>query len=230
MSERCRVLICESHRKDGLLIVNFLQAKGFEVRLEENGKDGWEAFTSKPYDFCLLGVDLEEINGIELAEKIREKDGSIPIFFLSSKGEEEEILAGFNAGGDDYIVKPFFAEVLYAKMQAVLRRAKGKTETKASVYSLGRFILDTRKQILSLDGKVSKLTAREFALLLLFVSSEEMVLDRSMALKKIWGEDNISNTRTMDVYIAKLRKILQQDPSIELISIHGRGYQIVVNS
>ena len=189
----------------------------------------------------IVGPDLEAFQNIfldcfsskedngyfALAQEIRAVNSEVPIIFLTAKTIKEDILEGFKIGADDYITKPFSMEELVFRIEAILRRVKGKKGKEVTMYKIGRFTFDTQKQVLMIDDKVTKLTTKESELLSLLCAHVNEILERNYALKTIWIDDNYFNARSMDVYITKLRKHLKEDPSIEIINIHGKGYKLI---
>ena len=218
MEERLRILLCEDDENLGMLLREYLQAKGFNADLFPDGEAGYKAFLKGRYDLCVLDV---------MMPKIRTVNSEIPIIFLTAKSLKDDILEGFKIGADDYITKPFSMEELVFRIEAILRRVKGKKGKEITMYKIGRFTFDTQKQVLMIDDKVTKLTTKESELLSLLCSHVNEILERNFALKTIWIDDNYFNARSMDVYITKLRKHLKEDPSIEIINIHGKGYKLI---
>ncbi|HIX45751.1 MAG TPA: response regulator transcription factor, partial [Candidatus Barnesiella excrementipullorum] len=166
-------------------------------------------------------------DGFTLAQEIRSVNSEIPIIFLTAKSLKEDILEGFKIGADDYITKPFSMEELVFRIEAILRRVKGKKGKDVTFYRIGQFTFDTQKQVLAIGDKTTKLTTKESELLSLLCAHVNEILERNFALKTIWIDDNYFNARSMDVYITKLRKHLKDDPSIEIINIHGKGYKLI---
>ena len=166
-------------------------------------------------------------DGFTLAQEVRAANAEIPIIFLTAKTLREDILEGFKIGADDYITKPFSMEELTFRIEAILRRVRGKKNKESSIYKIGKFTFDTQKQILSTPEKQTKLTTKESELLGLLCAHANEILQRDFALKTIWIDDNYFNARSMDVYITKLRKHLKEDESIEIINIHGKGYKLI---
>ncbi|MBQ9286772.1 MAG: response regulator transcription factor, partial [Bacteroidaceae bacterium] len=161
--------------------------------------------------------------------EIRQINQEIPIIFLTAKNLKEDIFEGFKIGADDYITKPFSMEELVYRMEAILRRVHGKQQKNVAVYHIGRFVFDTRRQILTIGDKQTKLTTKESELLILLCAHANDVLQRELALKTIWIDDNYFNARSMDVYITKLRKHLKDDPEIEINNVHGKGYRLIAH-
>ena len=223
-----RILLCEDDESLGMLLREYLEAKGFDAELYPDGEAGYKAFLKSNFDLCVLDVMMPKKDGFQLAQEIRRVNGEIPIVFLTAKNLKEDIFDGFKNGADDYITKPFSMEELVFRMEAILRRVKGKKMKEVSVYKLGKFTFDTQRQILSIGDKQTKLTTKESELLSLLASHANDVLQRELALKTIWIDDNYFNARSMDVYITKLRKHLKDDPDIEINNVHGKGYRLIV--
>ena len=177
-------------------------------------------------DIILLDINMPEMDGLELCQRIRSHI-SCPIIFLTARVTEQDVIKGLSVGGDDYITKPFSMEELTFRIEAILRRVRGKRNRESTVYKIGRFTFDTQKQILSIGDKQTKLTTKESELLGLLCAHANEILQRDFALKTIWIDDNYFNARSMDVYITKLRKHLKEDDSIEIINIHGKGYKLI---
>lgn len=228
IEEKVRVLLCEDDENLGMLLREYLQAKGFIVELCPDGEAGYKAFIDSKYDICVLDVMMPKKDGFTLAQEIRSANPDIPVIFLTAKTLKEDILEGFKIGADDYITKPFSMEELVLRIEAILRRVNGKKNKESSIYNLGSFVFDTQKQILSRGSHQTKLTTKENDLLSLLCSHANEILQRDFALKTIWIDDNYFNARSMDVYITKLRKHLKDDPTIEIINIHGKGYKLIV--
>ena len=227
MDEKLRILLCEDDENLGMLLREYLQAKGYTTELFPDGEAGYKAFFKNKYDLCVLDVMMPKKDGFTLAQEIRQANAQIPIVFLTAKTLKEDILEGFKIGADDYITKPFSMEELTFRIEAILRRVRGKRNKDTSVYKIGRFTFDTQKQLLSIDDKQTKLTTKESELLGLLCAHANEILQRAFALKTIWLDDNYFNARSMDVYITKLRKHLKEDETIEIINIHGKGYKLI---
>lgn len=228
MDQQTNVLLCEDDENLGMLLREYLQAKGLMVDLMPDGEAGLRAFAKDKYDLCVLDVMMPKKDGFELAKDIRNLNPDIPIIFLTAKAMKEDVLEGFKIGADDYIAKPFSMEELLFRMEAILRRVKGKKQKEVSVYQLGKYTFDTQKQMLTIDGESTKLTTKESELLSLLAANLNNVLERNYALKTIWIDDNYFNARSMDVYITKLRKHLKGDDTVGIINIHGKGYKLIV--
>ncbi|MDE6695889.1 MAG: response regulator transcription factor [Muribaculaceae bacterium] len=227
MEEKIKILLCEDDENLGMLLREFLQAKGFNADLFPDGEKGYKAFLKGKYDLCVLDVMMPKKDGFTLAQEIRNVNAEVPIVFLTAKNLKEDVLEGFKLGADDYITKPFSMEELVVRIDAILRRVKGKKDRDVTEFRIGKFIFDTQKQVLISDDSTQKLTTKESELLGLLCSHVNDILERNYALKTIWVDDNYFNARSMDVYITKLRKLLKSDPAIEIINIHGKGYKLI---
>jgi len=227
-----RILLCEDDENLGMLLREYVQAKGYLCDLYGDGDAGYKAYLKGRYDFCILDVMMPKKDGFTMAQEIRTLNADIPIIFLTAKSLKEDILEGFKIGGDDYITKPFSMEELLFRIEAILRRVKGKKGKDIVAYHMGRYTFDVQKQVLTYvndngENENNKLTTKESDLLGLLCAHANEVLERNFALKTIWIDDNYFNARSMDVYITKLRKHLKDDPSIEIINIHGKGYKLI---
>lgn len=227
MEEKVKILLCEDDENLGMLLREFLRAKGFNADLCSDGERGYKAFLKGQYDLCVLDVMMPKKDGFTLAQEIRNVNADVPIIFLTAKTLKDDVLEGFKIGADDYITKPFSMEELVSRIGAILRRVRGKKDREITMYRLGKYTFDTQKQTLIADGKSQKLTTKESELLSLLCSHANDILERNFALKSIWIDDNYFNARSMDVYITKLRKHLKGDPSVEIINIHGKGYKLI---
>ncbi len=227
MEEKIKILLCEDDENLGMLLREFLQAKGFNADLFPDGEKGYKAFLKGKYDLCVLDVMMPKKDGFTLAQEIRNVNGEVPIIFLTAKNLKDDVLEGFKLGADDYITKPFSMEELVVRIDAILRRVKGKKDREVTLFRIGKYTFDTQKQVLVSGDSTQKLTTKESELLALLCSHMNDILERNYALKTIWVDDNYFNARSLDVYITKLRKLLKGDPSIEIINIHGKGYKLI---
>ena len=227
MDDKLKILLCEDDENLGMLLREYLAAKGYVAELCPDGEAGYKAFLKTKFDICVLDVMMPKKDGYQLAQEIRAINSDVPIIFLTAKALKEDILEGFKIGADDYITKPFSMEELVFRVEAILRRVRGKKNRESSVYHIGRFTFDTQKQVLIVDDMSTKLTTKESELLSLLCAHVNEILERNFALKTIWIDDNYFNARSMDVYITKLRKHLKGDPQIEIINIHGKGYKLI---
>ena len=194
-----------------------------------NSKELKDALKEELPDLILLDIMLPGEDGYSILERLKasSETQNIPVIMVTAKEAEYDKVRGLEAGADDYITKPFSMEELTFRIEAILRRVRGKRNKESNIYKIGRFTFDTQKQILSIDGKNTKLTTKESELLGLLCAHANEILQRDFALKTIWIDDNYFNARSMDVYITKLRKHLKEDDSIEIINIHGKGYKLI---
>ena len=226
-----KILLAEDDPNLGALLREYLEAKGYEMHLALNGQEGFTKFLSGKFDLCILDVMMPLKDGLTLAKEIRAVNPTVPIVFLTAKSMKEDTIEGFSVGADDYITKPFSVEILLARVNAILRRtaaAANNTEIPKE-FTLGEYHFNTQSFILERKGISQKLTSKEANLLQLLCLHKNNVLDRSFALITIWLDDSYFNSRSMDVYIAKLRKYLKDDPSIEIINIHGKGFKLLAD-
>jgi two-component system, OmpR family, response regulator len=226
--EKVKILLCEDDENLGMLLREYLQAKGYDTDLLPDGDAGYKAFMKTNYDVCVFDVMMPKKDGFTLAQEIRAVNTEVPILFLTAKNLKEDIIEGFKIGGDDYITKPFSMEELLFRIVAILRRIKSKKMKEKVVYKLGNFTFDSQKQQLTINGKTTKLTTKESELLSLLCANANDILERNYTLKTIWIDDNYFNARSMDVYITKLRKLLKEDETVQIINIHGKGYKLIV--
>jgi DNA-binding response OmpR family regulator len=225
-----KVLLVEDDPNLGLLLREYLNAKGYDTTLAANGKKGYEAFSKGNFQLCILDVMMPVKDGFTLAEEIRRTDKNIPIIFLTAKSMKEDRINGFKKGADDYMTKPFSMDELMLRITAILRRVNPEVlnhQPASNIHKIGKLRFDVTHQTLDTKDYNQKLTTKEAALLDLLCENKNDVLERSFALNKVWGDDNYFNSRSMDVYIAKLRKYLSADPKIELINVHGKGFKLM---
>ena len=224
-----KLLVVDDVQTNVLLLKALLGKEGYGILVANNGQEALEVIRNENPDLILLDVMMPGMDGFEGAERLKSEEFrcEIPIIFLTAKTLKEDILEGFKIGADDYITKPFSMEELTFRIEAILRRVRGKKNKESNIYKIGKFTFDTQKQILSSEGKQTKLTTKESELLGLLCAHANEILQRDFALKTIWIDDNYFNARSMDVYISKLRKHLKEDDSIEIINIHGKGYKLI---
>lgn len=226
-----KILLAEDDINLGSLLKQYFEAKEFDVDLYNNGEDAFKAYRSVKYDLCILDVMMPKKDGYELAKNIRSMNSSVPIIFLTAKVLKEDVLKGFKIGADDYITKPFNMEELLYRIEAVLRRSGRETPEEQEVFQIGSVLFDSKTQTLKFDeteNDLTKLTSKESDLLKLLCQHQDSLMRRDHALKVVWSGDNYFNARSMDVYITKLRKLLQADPRIKIINKHGEGYKLIV--
>ena len=227
MKKDIKVLLVEDDSNLGSITSDYLKAKGFNCTWEINGELGYREFVKNQYDIVILDVMMPIKDGFSTAKDIRGIDKKVPIIFLTAKSMKEDTLKGFEIGADDYITKPFNMEELTARISAILKRVSSDTESHFDDIKIGKLTFNPKMQILSKDDFSVSLTTKESDLLILLYKNKNDILERDHALKAIWGDDNYFNGRSMDVYIAKLRKYLKHDEQIQIINVHGRGVKLL---
>jgi DNA-binding response OmpR family regulator len=224
-----KILLAEDDENLGELLKNYLKAKSFETDLFEDGEKASAGFRKNRYDLCILDVMMPVKDGFTLAQEIRTANKVVPIIFLTARSMKDDVLAGFKIGADDYITKPFNMDELLFRIEAILRRVKADAKQFAPhMHTLGKYTFDVQKQTLQFNDTSYKLTTKESELLKLLCDNANRVLERNYALKTIWEDDNYFNARSMDVYITKLRKYFKDEPAVEILNVHGRGFKLVV--
>jgi len=233
MSEKRNILLVEDDKNLGGLLQEYLIAKGFDTQLEVDGDKGAKAFVNGEFDLCVLDVMMPIKDGFTLAKEIRNLDKQIPIIFLTAKSLKTDKVEGFQSGADDYMTKPFSMEELLLRVNAILRRTHGvgaTVSTSQSNFNIGSLSFDYNKRLLTGNDLDQKLTSKEAELLKLLCENKNDVMERSVALNKIWRDDSYFNARSMDVYITKLRKYLKFDPTVEIVNMHGRGFKLLTEA
>lgn len=229
-NEKISILLAEDDRNLGNLLREYLEAKGYDSKLATNGKEAFDFFNKDKFDLCLLDVMMPVKDGFTLAREIRSSDKNIPIVFLTAKSMKEDAIEGFTAGADDYITKPFSMEELLLRITAILRRVKNQSlkQSEQNEFKIGKYRFNYADRTLEMKGKETvELTTKESDLLKLLCLNSNDVLDRNFALRTVWQNDSYFSARSMDVYIAKLRKLLKEDPKVEILNIHGRGFKLI---
>jgi DNA-binding response OmpR family regulator len=232
-----KILLVEDDQNFGTVLSSYLEAHDYDVTLAKDGLAGLETYRRDKWDLCIFDVMMPRLSGFELAKKVRETDTQTPIIFLTAKAMKDDVLNGFELGADDYITKPFNSEELLARINVILRRSHTPADPKEeqTEFTFGKFHFNFPLRILTFtndEGEKSKekLSPKEAQLLRLFAINKNDILSRSEALTKIWGEDNYFTARSMDVFVTKLRKYLRPDEAIEIVNIHGNGFQLLVSS
>lgn len=226
---KSKILLVEDDTNFGKVLKNYLELNDYVVELARDGILGLAAFRREKYDLCILDVMMPNLDGFSLAEEIRNIDPDIPLFFLTAKNMKEDILNGYRLGADDYILKPFDSEILLHKIKAILKRNNELAEKQNEIFEfeIGRFQFNSKLRELTIQGTKFTLSPKENDLLKMLCEYKNDLLPREQALKKIWGSDTYFNGRSMDVYIAKLRKFLKEDDTVEIVNIHGNGFRLV---
>ncbi|WP_316792920.1 response regulator transcription factor [Pedobacter frigoris] len=229
-----KILLVEDDPNLGLLLQDYLQIKGkFEVVLCVDGDEGLKAFTKKDFDLCILDVMMPKKDGFTLGKEIRKINQDVPIIFATAKAMMEDKASAYDLGGDDYITKPFRIEELLLRINALLKRVAVKEPSDVSaaqtLFQIGDYSFDYTTQLIHYKGQQQKLSTKEAELLQLLCLKKNSVLTREEALLSIWHDDNYFNGRSMDVFLSKLRKYLREDPKVEILNVHGKGYKLLVN-
>lgn len=223
-----KLLIAEDDLNLGEILKEYLEIKGYEAVLARDGEEAIKVFQQEHFDLCVLDIMMPRKDGFAVSKEIRTIAPEVPFVFLTARSQQEDTLQGLRLGADDYIKKPFSMEELNLRLQAILKRSESPVNEK-QVYELGALVFDYPHQQLIVKGEKRKLTSKESELLLLLVQNINKTLDRSAALKIIWGDDSYFNARSMDVYITKLRKHLAADSGIKIITVHGQGFRLVID-
>ncbi len=228
MQDKTRqILLVEDDSNFGSVLRDYLQLHDYEVILAKDGVEGLRAFKSFEPDICILDVMMPNKDGFTLATEIRELDLEVPLIFLTARSMKDDVLKGYQLGADDYLTKPFDSEVLLYKIKAILSRKEQDEEEEKKVFQIGKYTYDAEIRRLNFMGKEIKLSPKEGALLKLMVQNKNKLISRSEALKRIWKDDNYFTGRSMDVYIAKLRKHLSSDENVAIINVHSEGFRLV---
>lgn len=223
MNTKVKVLLAEDEPSLGQIIKESLEVRDFDVILCPNGKVAYEKYKSEEPHILVLDVMMPLKDGFTLAKEIRTENDGIPILFLTAKSQVKDIVEGFEIGGNDYLKKPFSMEELIVRINALLKRQKSRSKP----IQIGEYTFDFQKQELLFKKTAEQLTHREAHLLWNLYIQKNQVLERSIILKKLWGNDDFFNARSMDVFISKLRKKLKGDPSIQIINVRGFGYKMI---
>lgn len=232
ISKNKQILLVEDDVNFGTVLRDYLQMNGYKVVLARNGLEGFEKFKKNEFDVCILDVMMPYKDGFTLAKEIRSKDKSIPVVFLTAKSMKDDVLKGYKIGADDYLTKPFDADILLKKLEVLIQRTQKsvqKSKPKSRIV-IGDFIFNPRLRTLTYKKNTpTNLSPKENQLLFMLVETQNDLLSRNKALNEIWNDDNYFTSRSMDVYIAKLRKYLRDDASVEIANIHGEGFRLITN-
>ncbi|MCU0455342.1 MAG: response regulator transcription factor [Bacteroidales bacterium] len=223
-----KIFLVEDDLSFGSVLKSYLEINDFNVEWVDDGKYAVDHFRKGMFDICILDVMLPHVDGFTIAREIRQINNLIPIIFLTARKMKEDVLTGYDAGGDDYITKPFDTEILLAKIRAILARREYQSGTK-DIYEIGKFVFNAKLRTLTAGDDEKKLSPKEAQLLELLALNPNSLISREMALKKIWGNDDYFTARSMDVYITKLRKFLSEDPRLNIKNIHGAGFQLIIS-
>lgn len=225
-SKPVKILLVEDDLSFGSVLKSFLEINDYQVDWVDDGKYAFDHFKRATFNICILDVMLPHIDGFTIAGEIRTINSEVPIVFLTAKKLKEDVLQGYGAGGDDYITKPFDTDILLAKIKAILARRDIQSATR-DIYNIGNFVFNSKLRTLTINDTETKLSPKEAELLELLAATPNKLINRELALKKIWGTDDYFTARSMDVYVTKLRRYLADDPSLVIKNIHGAGFQLV---
>ncbi|MBT4400609.1 MAG: response regulator transcription factor, partial [Bacteroidetes bacterium] len=231
MSDSISILFVEDDPYLGTIIKDLLEIEGFTINFHKKAESALVDFMNQKMDFCLLDVMLPGMDGFELGRKIRALDKMVPILFLTAKSQKADVIEGFGAGADDYLKKPFAMEELVLRIRALLRRSFPMTEKDSAnkSYNFGKYHFDYHKKELQYDGETHLLTHRETEMLRLFCENQNLLVERNLILAKVWGDDTYFNARSMDVFLAKLRKHFKNDTDVSITNVRGRGFKLLVH-
>ena len=230
MTTKPHIFLVEDDLSFGAVLKSYLEINDFEVDWIDDGQHALNQFKKTSFDICILDVMLPNVDGFTIGAEIRKINPGIPILFLTAKNLREDVLKGYRIGADDYITKPFDTEVLIFKLKAILKRQTGVQSKESDLYQIGGYQFDFKLRTIEHDTKKQKLSPKEAELLKMLCDNQNELLPRETALKEIWGDDGYFTTRSMDVYLTKLRKLFADDPSVEIRNIHGSGFLLEIKS
>ena len=230
MTTKPHIFLVEDDLSFGAVLKSYLEINDFEVDWIDDGQHALNQFKKTSFDICILDVMLPNVDGFTIGAEIRKINPGIPILFLTAKNLREDVLKGYRIGADDYITKPFDTEVLIFKLKAILKRQTGVQSKESDLYQIGGYQFDFKLRTIEHDTKKQKLSPKEAELLKMLCNNQNELLPRETALKEIWGDDGYFTTRSMDVYLTKLRKLFADDPSVEIRNIHGSGFLLEIKS
>ena len=228
MAIKRKILLVEDDTNLGNLLQDSLELKNYDVTLKRNGDDGWNEYKAGKYDMCILDVMMPKKDGFTLAKEIRRTNTQIPIIFLTAKVLKEDTIEGLKIGADDYLTKPFSMEELTLRMDNIFKRVPKAEVSEQNEFHIGRYVFDNSSRTLTIGETSLKLTTKESELLKMLALHIDRLLERDIALNTVWGTDSYFAGRSMDVYIAKLRKYLKEDPNVEILNVHGTGFKLLV--
>jgi two-component system, OmpR family, response regulator len=228
MAIKRKILLVEDDTNLGNLLQDSLELKNYDVTLKRNGDDGWNEYKAVKYDMCILDVMMPKKDGFTLAKEIRRTNTQIPIIFLTAKVLKEDTIEGLKIGADDYLTKPFSMEELTLRMDNIFKRVPKAEVSEQNEFHIGRYVFDNSSRTLTIGETSLKLTTKESELLKMLALHIDRLLERDIALNTVWGTDSYFAGRSMDVYIAKLRKYLKEDTSVEILNVHGTGFKLLV--
>jgi len=224
---KTKVLFIEDDHNLGRLLKANLEMKGLDVTWAQNGREGLDLFAAGAFNLCIIDVMMPLVDGFSVAREIRTVDPDVPIIFLTARSRDEDKIAGFEAGCDDYVTKPFNPQELYLRILAILKRMQQPDE-EPCVIVIGNFTFDSKQMLLESAEEKYKLSAKDVELLQILASNRNKFVPRNVILEHVWGGDSYFSSKSMDVYISKLRKYLKSDPAIEILTAYGGGYKLIV--
>jgi two-component system, OmpR family, response regulator len=227
MSSEAHILLVEDDKNFGMILHDYLRINGFRVTLKQDGEEGLSTLKKETFDLCIFDVMMPKKDGFTLAAEYKEISNASPFIFLTAKAIKDDVLTGYKLGADDYIIKPFDSEVLLMKINAILKR-KAAAPVPEEMIVIGNSMLNRPMRTLTVSGKSIRLSPKECELLLMLCEYRNNIMPRTKALNQIWKEDNYFTARSMDVYITKLRKYLQDDAAVSINNLHGSGYSLLV--
>ena len=225
-----KILLIEDNLEVRENTAEILELARYSVVTAENGKVGVELALQEKPDLIICDIMMPVLDGYGVLHMLSKnpETSTIPFIFLTAKSMKDDKLTGFSAGADDYLTKPFSMEELLARINAIMRRVEAAAQHKQEKIFIGKIEYEPELRLLQLEEGPKKLTTKENQLLHLLVRNQNDILDRQATLRAIWGDDNYFNGRSMDVYIAKLRKLLREDPNLEIMNVHGKGFKLIV--
>ena len=232
MNHNSKILLVEDDHNFGSVLKSYLELNDFDVVWIDNGNLAISAFMEQQFDLCVLDVMLPNMDGFSIAVNIKQLKTNVPFIFLTAKTLKEDILKGYKTGADDYLTKPFDSEVLIHKIKAIIKRNRAQTEFESesqhNVYTIGKFNFDYKLRTIRFEDDFIKLSPKEAELLKMLCSFRNEVMPRKLALETLWGEESYFTTRSMDVFMTKLRKYLDKDPDVQILNVHGNGFRLIV--
>lgn len=224
-----KILFVEDDHNLGMLLKENLNHKGYETIWCKDGEEGISRFKSDTFNLCILDVMLPSKDGFSLSKEIKDINMGIPIIFLTARSMQDDRIKGFELGCDDYITKPFSTQELCLRINAILKRANAPMPGVIKCFQLGKFLFDHTKMTLQIGDEVRKLSSKESELLYILSNYKNELVQRSVILEKVWGNDDYFSAKSMDVYISKIRKMLKDDSSVEILNAYGIGFKLIIN-
>ncbi|SHF38444.1 response regulator transcription factor [Pedobacter caeni] len=228
MNDEVKLLLVEDEPILAGVVKETLEMKGYKVSHASNGLEGLDHFQRFNPDLCIIDIMMPQKDGLSLIEEIRTRNKHIPLIILTAKSEIQDVLRGFHAGADDYMKKPFSVEELLMRIQVLLKRSRTTGNPTPDLYYLGNYIFDSNRQELHFGGEVQRMSQREAEILKSLANHLNEITSRKEMLIELWGDDSFFNTRSMDVYITRIRKYLSQDVNVQIVNVRGRGYKLIV--